>query len=72
MGSYTPKVGGNVWRQRLTAIQQRERELELGLEQLRRAASNDRTQIVLLEMMLKVRATLLDVEVLMQLGRETQ
>ena len=59
-----------MWRQRLTAIQQRERELELGLEQLRRAASNDRTQIVLLEMMLKVRATLLDVEVLLQVGRD--
>jgi hypothetical protein len=44
--------------------------LELGLEQLRRAASNDRTQIVLLEMMLKVRATLLDVEVLLQVGRD--
>lgn len=59
-----------MWRQKLTAIQQRERELETTLEQLRRAASNDRTQIVLLEMMLKVRASLLDIEILLQLGKE--
>lgn len=70
MAKYTPKVGGNVWVQRLTDIRQREVELDASIEQLRRVAATTETHVRLLEMQVRVKATLLDVEVLLQAAEE--
>jgi hypothetical protein len=68
MAKYTPKVGGNVWTQRLVDIRQREREIEFAIEQLRNVAATEKTKVVLLEMQLKVKENQLDVEMLLQIA----
>jgi len=68
MGSYTPKVGGNVWTQTLVEMRQESRELLALLERLQRAAASEQGKALLLEAQVHVYRVREGIEVCIRLA----